>query len=319
MINVVEFDFTTKKDRVISFEDLKLDCRVGEYYWINLGKDRIEEFLQVFEKLCPGTPIDKDFLSNTSIEVLNLFQNSIHFTIFEPYFIESKLVSKPIQVILGKSFLATIVDGNSKVINNLHITYHNDFVEFSQSPGFLLFEIVDYASSMYQNTFRVFAEEIDRLQIKLFESVNDEIFMRVANLTQQLLDFRSMLVSAREIISVLATRKSPFISETTQPFLERKSTLLARLSDDLSTERAVISDIFNLYMGFVSYKTNNLINRLTIISLIFLPITFLVGIYGTNFSYIPELQWKYSYFVFWILMIVIVALLLWFFKRRKWI
>lgn len=319
MINVVEFDFTTKKDRVIPFEDIKIDCAVGEYYWINLENDRIEEFLHVFEKFCPGSPINKDFLTNTSIEVLNLFQNSIHFTLFEPFFVEGKFVSKAIQVILGKSFLATIYDSNSRVINNLNMTYHSDFVEFSQSPGFLLFEIVDYASSMYQNTFRVFAEEIDRLQIKLFESVNDEIFIRVADLTRQLLDFRSILVSARETISVLATRKSPFISETTQPFLERKSSLLALLSDDLSTERAVISDTFNLYMGFVSYKTNNLINRLTIISLIFLPISFLVGIYGTNFSYIPELQWRYSYFVFWILMIVIVAALLLFFKKKKWI
>ncbi len=319
MINVVEFDFTTKKDRVIPFEDIKVDCAVGEYYWINLENDRIEEFLQVFEKFCPGTPIDKDFLTNTSIEVLNLYQNSIHFTLFEPFFIDGKFVSRPLQVILGKSFLATIYDSNSRVIDNLNTSYHNDFVEYSQSPGFLLFDIVDYASNMYQNTFRAFEEEIDRLQLKLFENINDEIFIRVANLTQQLLDFRSALVSAREIISVLATRKSPFISETTQPFLERKTSLLARLSDDLSTERAVISDTFNLYMGFVSYKTNNLINRLTIISLIFLPITFLVGIYGTNFSYIPELQWKYSYFVFWLLMIVIVALLLLFFKKKKWI
>ena len=319
MINVVEFDFTTRKDRVIPLEEIKMDYRVGEYYWINLDKDRIEEFLGIFEKFCPGTPIDKDFLTNTSSEVLNLFQSSLHFKIIEPIIVEGKLVFKPIQIILGKSFLATIVDGNSRVINNLQMTYHSDFVEFSKSPGFLLFDIADYISNMYQNTFRSFEEEIDRLQIKLFENINDEIFIRVANLTHQLLDFRSALVSAREIISVLATRKSPFISETTQPFLERKSTLLARLSDDLSTERAVISDTFNLYMGFVSYKTNNLINRLTIISLIFLPITFLVGIYGTNFSYIPELQWKYSYFVFWILMIVIVAVLLLFFKRKKWI
>jgi magnesium transporter len=267
----------------------------------------------------PNTPIDNEFLKGDRRELLNFFHDSLHFRLFETCILDGNFVSNPIQVILGKCFIATIYEADSIVVERMIDTYHDDFVNFSQSPGFLLFEIVDYITNIYQLTYRELEKEIDKLQLNLFEKIEDEIFLKVAKSTQQLLDFRSALVSAREIISVLSTRKSPFIRETTQPFLESKSSLLNRLSDDLSTQRAVISDTLNLYLGYVSHKTNNLINRLTIISLIFLPITFIAGVYGMNFNYMPELDWKYSYFALWTIVILIVSSLLLLFKLKKWI
>jgi magnesium transporter len=319
MINAIEFDFSTKKDFEITIENIKAECDEGHYYWINLDSAGVGEFINILRRFCPDTPIDDEFLKSDARELLNFFPNTLHFKVFETYILNGKLVSMPIQVILGKCFIATIYDQHSMVVEKMLETYHDDFVNFSQSPGFLLFEIADYISNIYQSTYRELEEEIDKLQLKLFENIDDEIFLRVANATQQLLDFRSALVSAREIITILSTRKSPFIRETTQPYLESKSNLLNRLSDDLSTQRAVISDTLNLYMGYVGYKTNSLINRLTIISLIFLPITFIAGVYGMNFNYMPELNWKYSYFVLWIVVLLIVSSLLLLFKLRKWI
>jgi magnesium transporter len=319
MINAIEFDFSTKKDFEITIENIKAECDEGHYYWINLDSAGVGECINILRRFWPATPIDDEFLKGDTRELLNFFPNSLHFKVFETYILNGKLVSKPIQVILGKCFIATIYDQHSMVVEKMLETYHDDFVNFSQSPGFLLFEIADYISNIYQSTYRELEQEIDKLQLKLFENIDDEIFLRVANATQQLLDFRSALVSAREIITILSTRKSPFIRETTQPYLESKSNLLNRLSDDLSTQRAVISDTLNLYMGYVGYKTNSLINRLTIISLIFLPITFIAGVYGMNFNYMPELNWKYSYFVLWIVVLLIVSSLLLLFKLRKWI
>jgi len=319
MINAIEFDFSTKKEFEITIENIKAECDEGHYYWIYLDMDGISNFVNTLHRLCPNTPIDNEFLKGETRELLNFFHDSLHFKLFETYILNGELVSNPIHVILGKCFIATVYARDSMVVERMLDTYHDDFVNFSQSPGFLLFEIVDYITSTYQLAYRDLEEDIDKLQLNLFEKIDDEIFRKVAKTTQQLLDFRSALVSAREVIAILATRRSPFIRETTQPFLESKSSLLNRLSDDLSTQRAVISDTLNLYMGYVSHKTNSLINRLTIISLIFLPITFLVGVYGMNFDFMPELKWKYSYYVFWSVVFLIVTSSLLFFKLRKWI
>jgi magnesium transporter len=319
MINAIEFDFGAKKEFEIKSESVKAECEEGEYYWIYLDAEGISTFIDILDRLCPNTPIDNEFLKGDTRELLNFFHDSLHFKVFETYILDGRLVSNPLQVIMGKSFIATIYERDSMVVERMLETYHDDFVNFSQSPGFLLFEIVDYITNTYQLAYRKLEAEIEKLQLNLFEKIDDEIFQKVAMSTQRLLDFRSALVSAREVIAILATRRSPFIRETTQPFLESKSSLLNRLTDDLSTQRAVISDTLNLYMGYVSHKTNSLINRLTIISMIFLPITFLVGVYGMNFDFMPELRWKYSYFLFWSVVFMIVTGSLLFFKLRKWI
>ncbi|MGB7290631.1 MAG: CorA family divalent cation transporter [Thermodesulfobacteriota bacterium] len=319
MINAIEFDFSTKKDFEVRIEDIKAECDEGHYYWIYLDVEGISNFVDILQRLCPKSAIDNQFLKSDTRELLNLFHDSLHFKLFETCILNGQLVSNPIRVILGKCFIATIYDPDSMVVARMLDMYHDDFLNFSQSPGFLLFEIVDYITNTYQLAYRELEQEIDKLQLNLFENIDDEIFLKVAKSTQQLLDFRSALVSAREVIAILATRKSPFIRETTQPFLESKGSLLNRLSDDLSTQRAVVSDTLNLYMGYVSHKTNSLINRLTIISLIFLPITFLAGVYGMNFDFLPELKWKYSYYVFWSIVFLLVTSSLLFFKLRKWI
>ena len=319
MLRAIEFDFSTKKEFKIGIEDIKPECDEGRYYWIIQDGEGMSDLMGILQRLCPHSSFENNFLKGDRRELLNFFHDSLHFKLFETYVLNGELVSTPIHVILGKCFIATIYERDSIVVERMLETYRDDFINFSQSPGFLLFEIVDYITNMYQLAYRELEEVIDKLQLKLFEKIDDEIFQRVAKSTKQLLDFRSALVSAREVIAILATRKSPFIRETTQPFLDSKSSLLNRLSDDLATQRAVISDTLNLYMGYVSHKTNSLINRLTIISLIFLPITFLVGVYGMNFDFMPELRWKYSYYVFWSVVFLIVSISLLFFRLRKWI
>jgi magnesium transporter len=121
----------------------------------------------------------------------------------------------------------------------------------------------------------------------------------------------------------LATRKSPFISQTTQPFLEKKGVLLERLSADVTTEREVLSESLNLYMGIVSYRTNQVVTKLTMVSMIFLPLSFLVGLYGMNFgsseSSMPELRWQYGYGFFWFVVGLVVFTLLYWMRRNKWL
>ncbi len=94
---------------------------------------------------------------------------------------------------------------------------------------------------------------------------------------------------------------------------------LDRLAGDAATERTILSETLNLYMGMIGYRTNLVVDRLTIVSMIFLPLNFLAAVYGMNFEFIPEFQWRYGYFAFWGLAITTVSLMMIIFKRRKWI
>jgi len=90
-----------------------------------------------------------------------------------------------------------------------------------------------------------------------------------------------------------------------------------RVLQDLLVDRDILSESLNLYMSMVGHRTNKVMNRLTVVSVVFLPLTFLCGVYGMNFEVLPELKWQYGYFVFWLVVAAIVISLLAFMRTKK--
>ncbi|MCX7009248.1 MAG: magnesium transporter CorA family protein [Kiritimatiellaeota bacterium] len=207
----------------------------------------------------------------------------------------------------------------AELITHIRQTYREDFHEFSQSPGFLLYEVTDHLIAGYRKTLLGFSEAVAQIQLKLFGEVDDAIFKQVAALTRDILTFRRVLLAAREILNELTSRRSAFVSDSAKPALEVMAGTLERLANDLTTERDVLAETLNLYMGMVSHRTSKLLKRLTMISIIFLPLTFLCGVYGMNFEHMPEIHWKFAYAGFWCAVAVIVVTLLLIMRRRKWL
>ena len=126
-----------------------------------------------------------------------------------------------------------------------------------------------------------------------------------------------MVLPARAVLTDLSTRKSLYISEATQPFLANMVGTLERVLRDLLVDRDVLSNSMNLYMSIVQHRTNEVMKRLTVLSTIFLPLTFLCGVYGMNFRKLPELEWEYGYGAFWLVVLTIVTGIVLMSKRAK--
>lgn len=319
MVTAVEFDFRNKEEREIGLESISVDPGPGVYYWLRCETSQVGELQEWIDRLQSNSGLDVGGLEQDDESLVQLTPEYLSFVLSETRFSDGLFSAEPLRLILGNHFLITIAAPRSPIIRHVLSRYRQDFLSFAQSPGFLLFEIIDVLCLNHQRTYRSFESVIDRLQTELFEQVNKRIFIHVARTMKQMLLFHFSIVDSREIISSIATRKSPFISETTQPFLGSKADFLGRLGADLSTQRDVIADTLNLYVGFVSHETNHIINRLTIISLIFLPLTFLVGVYGMNFKYMPELDWIYGYPSFWVAAVMIVISLVLYFRHKKWL
>ena len=141
----------------------------------------------------------------------------------------------------------------------------------------------------------------------------------MSRLIRALLEYRNAIVAARETLDELATRRSAFVPASTQPFLDRQTVPLDRLAHDAATERTVLSEVLNLYMGIVGHRTGRVVNRLTVVSMILLPLNFLAAVFGMNFEVMPELGWQYGYAAFWIVSVLLVAVLLALFRRWRWV
>ena len=119
------------------------------------------------------------------------------------------------------------------------------------------------------------------------------------------------------VLTDLSSRKSAFVSETTQPFLANMVGTVERVLQDVLVDREILSDSLNSYMSMVAHRTNKVMGKLTVVSVIFLPLTFLCGVYGMNFEVLPELKWEWGYAGFWGLAAAIVAGLLLFMRRIR--
>ncbi|MFH1477413.1 MAG: CorA family divalent cation transporter [Verrucomicrobiota bacterium] len=127
-----------------------------------------------------------------------------------------------------------------------------------------------------------------------------------------------MVLDSGEVLHELAVRKSSRVPETTQPYLQSIAGAVERIGDDLAVHRDTLNDAVNLYLNAVSHHTNRIVKRLTIVGTIFMPLTFLCGVYGMNMP-IPEAGWKGMYAVFWGLCALFYLASIWMMRKWKWL
>ena len=326
MITIVAFDFSDKRDRPVTVEELAGVKQAGLYCWVDINcsgcldaQKSCADCDQVLRTLGVNEVARSEVLGPDREGRYDVYEDCLHFAVSEAKLNQGRLTTAHVDVVLGQGYLVTYRRMDADFVKQMRRTYREDFLKFARSPGFLLYEIGDYLIEGYRRTLREFQTSVEQVQLQLFGTVDDEIFRHVAEVTQDILLFRKIVLASRELMHELAHRKSLFVSETTQPFLENMAGTLERLGGDLTTEREVLNETLNLYMGMVSHRTNKVVNRLTVISIIFLPLSFLCGVYGVNLQGVPEFGWKYGYAFFWSLCLVSAGTLVIFMRRRKWL
>ena len=319
MAYAVEFDFATKRDRLLTLEEVGAACGAGRHCWLDLESADSDRAGKILGELGVNERAIAEALGPEREGRFDLYDQHIHFAVTEARHEDGSLVSAHVDVILGQHYLVTIHHKPARFVEAMKATCHDDFVKFSKSPGFLLYEIGDHLVRGYRACLGRFSDEVERVEEELFGHTDDTLFRRVSELTRQLLAFRKMLTGASEVMRDLSTRRSSFISETTQGYLDKHADSLDRLAAGLAGEREMLAEALNLYMGMVGHRTNQIVKRLTIISIFFLPLTFLCGVYGMNFQVFPEVGWRYGYLLFWGLVLMVATGLWLLLKRLKWL
>jgi magnesium transporter len=223
-----------------------------------------------------------------------------------------------VDIVISQSFLITIHKGPVSFLTAVRRDYKQDFQRFAKSPSFLVYELWDHLIDNYLAIQKQMEERVEQVQNELRSpNVTDVVFAHISDLGADLLHFRKILLPARAVLTDLSTRRTIFISESTQSFLHNMVGTVEHVLQDLLVDRDILSESLNLYMSLVSHRTNEVMKRLTVVSVVFLPLTFLCGVYGMNFEVLPELRWHYGYLFFWAVVAVIVIGLLGLMRRAK--
>jgi magnesium transporter len=184
---------------------------------------------------------------------------------------------------------------------------------------YLAYAIMDAVVDDYFLVLDSLSETIEVLEDRSSDDTDNGLMTEIQKTKQALMHLRRSLWPLRDSISRLIHSDSPLIHEELGPFLQDLHGNTIQAAETVESHRELIAGIIEMNLSSVSNRMNRIMKVLTIISTIFIPLTFIVGVYGMNFVHMPELQYAYSYPVTWGIMILIAAGMLYFFKRRRWI
>lgn len=184
---------------------------------------------------------------------------------------------------------------------------------------YLMYALIDAVIDYYFTVLEHLGDEIQEMEGQLVDYPQQSTMRTLHHMKRQTIYLRKAFWPMRELVSNLQKSESKLITNPTQVYLRDAYDHVIRVIDSVETYRDILSGMMDLYMSAVSNKMNIVMKTLTIITTIFVPLTFIVGVYGMNFDNMPELHTMNGYFVIWGIMIVIALMLLYYFKRKKWL
>jgi len=226
-----------------------------------------------------------------------------------------------ISLILGTNYLITFQEDDVEAFNMVKERIRKGgFQSHGEKPDFLAYALMDAIVDSYFQILEQIVEDIEELEDQVILNPDKNVIQNLHVLRRGLLQLRKAVWPLREMLGILLRNENGMILPSTKVFLKDVNDHAAQLVENIESYRDMVIGIQDLYLSTLSNKMNEVMKMLTIIATIFIPLTFLAGIYGMNFKYFPELGWKWMYpWGFWILTILIIALLLWFSKKKKWI
>ncbi len=236
------------------------------------------------------------------------------------------LNTEQLSLFLGRGFLVTFQDSPGDCLEPVRERIRKGKGRIRGSGSdYLAYTLLDAVVDAYFPILEDFDEELEGMEDEIMDRPNNETVSRIHSLKHDLLLMRRTVRPLREAISVLLREESPLVSRETRVYLRDCYDHTIQVIDMTETHRDIVSGLMDFYLSSVSNRMNEIMKVLTIISTIFIPLTFITGIYGMNFNprasplNMPELNWRWGYPAVWGVMVLIAMILLVFFRRKGWL
>ena len=311
--NFCEFESTFHPDKLIK----------DDVYWLNFHSisDRKE-----IEELCNNLGVDKltmdDIYKNVKRPKLEEYPTYMFFSIKSALSSQSSvygLNKDNISFILGDNYLISFQEKSANHFPDVRDRIENKRGKIRvKGPDFLLFRMLESITDNYFEVLDDIILAIEHIEYALIHSPKSQVLKQIELQKRKLIDLRKIVFPLKDIASHLEKVECDLLAnENHYYFSEIKDNCLTIL-EEIDGNKQILDGLSNLYFAVQGQRMNEIMKLLTIVSAIFIPLTFLVGVYGMNFENMPELRMKYGYFIAWGIMIVITSILLFVFYKRGW-
>ena len=187
-----------------------------------------------------------------------------------------------------------------------------------EDANFLAYSLIDCVVDNYIEIMQILAEKIESLEEELLESPDEETLEMILSRKRELMYLAKVIRPARDAVKNFLKEGNPLVSQAYRPYFNDLLSNIMQVTETVDIYKEISSEQMNSYNSTINNRLNEIMKFLTIFSVIFLPLTLITGIYGTNFAYIPELTLRYGYFLLWALLLFSAGIMIFIFKRKKW-
>jgi magnesium transporter len=230
------------------------------------------------------------------------------------------LLPEQVSIVFGANWLISLQEAKGALIDPIRERLRNEKSRLRKAGAdYLAHAILDTIVDSYFAVLDDLEERIERLEQALISRPTRETLRSIHVLKRDIILLRKSVWPLREMVGSLDRSDSPLIRESSVLYFRDVYDHAVQVIDTLETYRDMLSGMIDIYLSSMSNRMNEIMKVLTIIATVFMPLTFLAGVYGMNFKYMPELEWPPGYFVLWGVMIVIAVFMLILFRRKKWL
>jgi magnesium transporter len=227
--------------------------------------------------------------------------------------------SQQVSVVIGKHYVLSLQERPNKAFDQIRERLQAGRRIRFLGSDYLAYALIDAITDHYFTVLEKFGDEVELLEDELMGAPNPEILNRIHHLKREMLLLRKAIWPLREVLSSLSRNDLELISDSTRLYLRDVYDHVVHALDTVETLRDLLTGMIDLYMSTVSNRMNEVMKVLTIIATLFMPLTFIAGVYGMNFEYMPELVHPWGYPAVMVAMLLVVLGLLYFFRRKGWI
>jgi len=233
----------------------------------------------------------------------------------------AEFAAEQISIILGKNFVISFqegIKGDAFDLIRERIRSGKGRIR-GFGTDYLVYSLIDAIVDNYFVILEEIGERIENIEDELVKNPQAQTLHRIHGFKREMIYLRKAVWPLREVISALERKESPLVKDTTSIYLRDVYDHTIQVIDTIESYREMLSGMLDIYLSSISNRMNEIMKFLTVIGTIFIPLTFIVGIYGMNFEFIPELKWRYGYFIVISGMSAIAVLMLFYFKKKKWL
>jgi magnesium transporter len=323
-ITIIDFDATQFQEKEVDTVEECFPFRdTPTVTWINI--DGLHE-VRIIEKIGKHFSIHplilEDILHTGQRPKMEDFEDYIFLVVKMFYYDEKddEIKMEQVSLLLGSNFVISFQEREGDIFNPIRerIRNHKGRIRMMKAD-YLGYALLDTIVDNYFIILEKIGEDIENMEEELVTKPTPETLQTIHNLKRELIVLRKSIWPLREVVNSLERGESPLINEATGVYLRDVYDHTIQVIDTIETFRDMVSGMLDIYLSSISNKMNEVMKVLTIIATIFIPLTFVAGIYGMNFEFMPELKWHWGYFAALLVMVAVAVIMVFYFRRKRWL